>query len=137
MSKYLKITGIFLGIWFIASLLNGLLSGIAIAVFENGQLYYGSGTVALSLIFSFLFSVPIVGLVWFVAVCALLAEKKGDALFQFILGTAFLCAIAGAVFFITTIGTDFKDARYIAGLCIIISALTAVLFFRKQIKANG
>lgn len=65
-----------------------------------------------------------------------LSNKNGDDLFQFVLGSAFFCALAAAIIFILTLGSEFIHARFVAGLCIIISALTAVLFFRKQIKAN-
>lgn len=136
MKKYLKTTGIFFGVWFIASLLNGLLCGTSIAVLEKDFSTGNLQAFVYSIFFSFVFSAPIVGLVWFIAVVAQLADKKGDALFQLILGTALLCAVTGALIFMLTLGTEFKNARYIAGLCIIISALTAVLFFRKQIKAN-
>ena len=61
---------------------------------------------------------------------------EGFELFQFALGTAFICAIAAALIFIYTLGTDFMNARFVAALCIIVSALTAVLMFRKQIKTN-
>jgi hypothetical protein len=136
MNKYFKTTGIFLGIWVIASFLNGLLSGTAIAVFDSGSVNAGMGTLAISIILSFIFSAPIVGLVWFIAIMAQLAEKKGDSLFQFILGTAFICAIAAALIFMYTLGTEVMNARYVAGLCIIVSAMVAVLLFRKQIKTN-
>jgi predicted membrane-bound spermidine synthase len=52
------------------------------------------------------------------------------------LGTAFFCAIAAALIFIYTLGMEFMKARFVAALCIIISALIAVLMFRKQIKTN-
>ncbi len=135
MNKYIKFTFIFLGIWAIASLVNGLLSGIAIAVLDNNSLSYPVGTLALAVVFSFAFSAPMVGLVWFIGIMAQLAEKKGDALLQFILGTSFVCAIAGALLFIYAFRDEFPNARYVTGLCIIVSALMAVLFFRKQIKA--
>jgi hypothetical protein len=136
MNKYLKTTGIFFGVWFIASILNGLLCGISLAVLDSGFINRTVLILCYSIIFSFVFSTPMVGLVWFVTIMAQLAEMKGDILFQFVLRTALLCSIAGAVIFVCTFGTGFINARYVAGLCIIISALASVLFFRKQIKAN-
>ena len=136
MKKYLRTTGIFFGVWFIASLLNGLLCGISLAVLESSFINNSLQTLAYSMFFSFVFSAPVVGLVWFIAMMAQLAEKKGDALFQFVLGSALLCAGAGALIFIFTVGREFMHARLVAGLCIIISALASVLFFRKQIKTN-
>ena len=136
MSKYLKTTGTFIGVWFIASMLNGLLSGVSLAVLASRSVNQGMGNLALSFLLSFVCSAPLVGIVWFVTIMAQLADKKGDALFQFVLGTALLCAVTGALIFIFALGTEFMNARYVAGLCIIISALAAVLFFRKQIKTN-
>jgi hypothetical protein len=136
MNKYIKTTLIFVGVWFIASLINGVLSGISILVLDSGAMSNGAGALGLSLIFSFVFSVPMVGLVWFITLMAQAADKKGNNLLQFTLGTAFFCAAAGALFFIYTLGAEFKNARFAVALCIIISALASVLFFRKQIKTN-
>lgn len=136
MNKYLKTTLIFAGIWFTASLLNGVLSGISILVLDSGGMNNGAGTLGLSVIFSFVFSVPVVGLVWFIALMGQAADKKGNDLLQLVLRTALFCSAGAGLGFIYTIGTEFKDARVVAGLCIIVSALTSVLLFRKQIKTN-
>jgi len=135
MNKYIKTTLIFAGIWFIAALINGLLSGISI-IFLDKAANANPATLALSVIFSFVFSAPVVGLVWFITLMGQVADKKGNELFQFALGTAFICACVAALIFINTIGMEFMKARYVAALCIIISALAAVLMFRKQIKTN-
>lgn len=136
MNKYLKTTLIFAGIWFAASILNGVLSGISILVLDSGSMSNGSGTFGLSVIFSFVFSVPMVGLVWFITLMGQAADKKGNELLQLVLSTALFCSIGGGLIFIYTIGTEFKDARFIVALCIIVSALASVLLFRKQIKTN-
>lgn len=137
MNKYLKTTLIFTGVWFIASLLNGVLSGISILALDTGFKQEGPAPLALSIIFSFVFSVPMVGLVWFITLMAQVADKKGDNLLQFVLRTALFCSVAGGLFFIYTLGTEFKNARFLVALSIIISAITSILFFRKQIKTNG
>ena len=136
MNKYIKTTLIFVGVWFIAALLNGLLSGISIMLMDSNSMNEGMGTLPLAIVFSFVFSAPVVGLVWFIVLMAQLADKKGNELFQFALGTALICAIAAAFIFIYTLGMEFMKARFVAALCIIISALIAVLMFRKQIKTN-
>jgi cation transport ATPase len=127
---------IFIGVWFIASLLNGLLSGICITVFEKNAFNTAAGMILLSCIFSFVFSAPLVILVWLIAIIARAYGRKGHPLFQIILSAAFFCAIMGAGFFINTLGNEFKEARFAIGLCIIISALGAILFFRNQLKVN-
>jgi hypothetical protein len=136
MNKYLRTSLIFAGIWFTASILNGVLSGISILVLDGGDMYNSAGALGLSVIFSFVFSVPMVGLVWFITLMGLVADKKGNDLLQFVLRTALFCSAAGALIFIYTIGTEFKNARVVVGLCIIFSALASVLLFRKQIKTN-
>jgi len=135
MNKYIKTTLIFAGIWFIAALINGLLSGLSI-IFLDAAENANPGTLALSVIFSFVFSAPVVGLVWFITLMRQIADKKGDALFQFALSTAFICAFVAALIYTYTIGKEFMKARYVVACCIVISALAAVLMFRKQIKTN-
>ena len=135
MNKYINTTLIFAGVWFIAALINGLLSGISIIVLDTTA-NANIGTLGLSVIFSFVFSAPLVGLVWFIALMVQLSDKKGNELFQFILGTAFICAVAAGLIFFYTLGTEFMKARFVVALSIIVSALAAILVFRKQIKTN-
>ena len=133
MNKYITTFFTFFGVWFIASILNGLLSGICIMFFDSGM---GASAIPLALLFSFLFSVPLVGIVWLVATIAQASGSKGHSLFQTILGATLICAFIGAILFIITLGNEFKQARYAVGLCVIFSALTAVLFFRNQLKTD-
>lgn len=137
MTKYIKTTIVFIAIWFTAALLNGLLSGITIAAIENSSMKAYMGNIFLSVIFSFVFSAPLVGLVWFVTIITQFQEKKGHELLQLVLGTALICSLIGAILFINTLGTELKDARYLVGLCICISAMASILIFRKQIKDNA
>jgi hypothetical protein len=134
--KHIKTFFAFIGIWFVASVLNGLLSGICITINSPNFYTAGAGTVVLALLFSFICSAPLVGMVWLITTIAQCNGRKGQALFQLILGTALVGAITGAVFFITTFGKEFKEVRYIVALCIIASALGAVLLFRNQLKID-
>ncbi len=136
MNKYIKTTFVFVGIWFIASLLNGLLSGISILALDSDFKQEGPVSLFFAIIFSFVFSVPMVGLVWFITLMAQVSDKKGNDLLQFVLGTALFCSASGGLIFMYTLGTEFKNARIFIALSIIVSALTSVLFFRKQIKTN-
>lgn len=136
MNKYLKTSLIFAGIWFTASVLNGVLSGISMLLLDSGGMNNGAGSLGLSVIFSFVFSVPLVGLVWFITLMGQVADKKGNELLQLVLSTALFCSMGGGLIFIYTIGAAFKDARFVVGFCIIFSALASVLLFRKQIKTN-
>jgi hypothetical protein len=136
MNKYIKTTLIFIGIWFTASLLNGVMSGVSILLLNSSWQHEGVDSLGLSIIFSFVFSVPMVGLGWFITLMAQVSDKNGNDLLQFVLGTALFCSAAGGLIFIYTLGTEFKNARFFIALSIIVSALTSVLFFRKQIKTN-
>lgn len=133
MNKYIKIIGVFIGVWFVAAIINGMLSGLSIALLEAGS-NANPGTVALSVIFSFVFSVPVVGFVWVVTVIAQSADKTGNELFQLVLRTAFFTACVAAIVFINTLGREFLEARYAVGCSIVVSALAAILLFRNQIK---
>lgn len=136
MNKYLKTTGTFIGVWFIASLVNGLLSGTGIAILCSSSVNEAMGSFFLSFVLSFVFSVPLVVLVWLVTIAGQVNNKKGDSLFQLVLQASLFTSVAAAIIFINTIGKEFLLARYVTGLCIITSAFISVLFFRKNIKAN-
>lgn len=133
--KYVTAFFIFIGIWLVASFLNGLLSGICLSLLDNSK--YGTETFSLSMIFSFVFSVPLVGLVWLVNTIAQISGKTGAALFQLVLRTAIFCSLAGAIFFINAFSRSFNESRYAAGAGIVIAAVSAVLLFRPAIKGTG
>lgn len=137
MNKFVKTTVIFFGVWGIAAILNGLLCGVSIAVLDSSTVDEAWRNLVLAIFFSFVLSAPLVGFVWFVTVMAQLGEKKGHELFQIVLGTILICSSLAALLFIQTLGTEFKNARYLAGFAIIISAMSAALVFRKQIKDNA
>lgn len=122
-----------MGVWCTSAIINGLLSGISIVLLETGS-NANPALAGLSVIFSFVFSVPAVGFVWFVTVIAQALDRKGSELFQLVLRTAFFTACLAAVFFINTMGTEFLKARYAVACSIVVSALAAILLFRNQLK---
>lgn len=134
MKKYIKTTLVFAGIWFCAALVNGLLSGVSIILLETDS-NANPGTLGLAIIFSFVFSAPVVGFIWLITVIAQVTNKKGNELFRFVLNAAFFTACTVAIIFINTLGTEFMKARYAAACCIVVSALAATLIFRNQIKS--
>jgi len=136
MNKYVKITLVFFGVWFTASLLNGLLSGISIAILDSGSGSEAMQNFGLSVLLSFVLGAPATALLWFITIVARLAEKTGDELFQFVLGAALICSLIAALGFVFTLGMMFNNAKYIAAPGIVVSAMAAVLLFRKQIKTN-
>ncbi len=136
MNKQIKTFFIFFGVWIIASFMNGISSGICISIFCPPSHDTGAGYIALSVLLSFVLSAPLVGLLWLLSAIAISTGKKGDLLFQFMLKTALVLALIGAIFFVLCLGNEFKAARYAVGFCIIISAVTPLLFFRKQFKTD-
>ena len=129
--KYIETTIVFIGIWFIAALLNGVLCGIYLTLSQSKNNQYEPNIFALAVLFSFLFSIPFVGVVWFVATIAQLAGTTVHKFYQLILSTALITAFTGAVFFIGVFKSEFKNETYAVAACIVVSALTAVLLFHK------
>lgn len=111
-----------------------MLSGICLSLYASDK--FGNETFSLSMIFSFVFSIPLVGIVWLVTTVAQLSGTTGFALFKTLVITAFICALAGAILFIAIFGREFKEASYAVGGSIVLSALTAVTIFRKQFKGD-
>jgi len=136
MRKGIKTFVTFIGVWFVASLLNGALSGACLSIFGSEKFINSPGLILLSCVASFIFSVPLVGVVWLITVIAQSTGKSGHSLFQVVLAAALFCGLAGALVFIITLGNEFKEARFAAGACIIISAMSGVLAFRKQLKTD-
>ncbi len=135
--KFFKTILIFVAVWLVASLVNGLLSGICITVFDNDDGQFHNDVFGLTIFFSFLFSTPLVGLVWFVATIASLAGSSSHKYYQSILGTTLLASLIGAVFFIAAFKSEFHNSCYAVAVSIVLSAITTVLLFHKQFKANA
>ena len=134
MMKYITTLFVFFGIWLLASFLNGIISGICLSFMSNEE--YGRETFGFSMLFSFLFSIPLVSIVWVVTTVAQLAGSRGFVLFKIVVLTAVCSALSGAVFFINAFNKDFKEASYAVGASIVFSAVTAVTIFRNQFKKN-
>jgi hypothetical protein len=132
--KYITTLFVFLGIWVLASFINGVLSGTCLTLYDGDK--FGNETFNLSMIFSFIFSIPFAGIVWLVTAAAQFSGKTGFALFKTVVIAAFICALIGAILFIAVFGRQFKEASYAVGGCIIFSAITAVTIFRNQLKGN-
>ena len=137
MSKFGKIFLAFIAIWAIASLTNGVLSGVCVGVTEGNTLDNVGVGMVLATIFSFIFSIPFVGLAWLVTCIAQSFDKNGFALFQIVLISAIISSSIGAFLFINTVGCEFKECNYALGLCVIISAVFSVFVCRKKIKTDG
>ncbi len=134
MSKYLNATLTFIGVWFAASLINGLLSSVCILILDDATYHASTGIVAAACLFSFACSIPLAGLVWLVTIIAMACGKYGHDLFQIILTAALFCGTIGAIFFLLTFGKEFNQSKYCVAFCVIFSAMSGVLFFRQPLK---
>jgi hypothetical protein len=134
MRKGIRTLTTFIGVWFVASLLNGILSGTCISI-SDSERFGAAGIIFLSCVLSFVCSIPLVGLVWLITAIAQSAGKSGYALFQVVLAAALFCGSIGALIFIVAFDNEFMEARFVAGACIIVSAMSGVLVFRKQLRS--
>jgi hypothetical protein len=136
MYKYFKTFLIFFAVWFVASLLNGLISGTAIAMLDSASYNTASENMSLAFVCSYIISIPFVGLVWLVTVIAQAHGSKGTRLFQTILKSTLILSLSAAFFFINTLGNEFNHSKFIVGLSIVVTAVSSVLFFHQQFKSS-
>ncbi|MGC4101669.1 hypothetical protein [Ferruginibacter sp.] len=136
MGKAARTFVIFMGVWFISSLLNGFITGACIMI--NGGAWFADseGAIFLAIIFSFICSVPFVGLVWFITMLAQAHGREGHDLFQLVLKLTLFFGSVGAIFFFNTFGHDLKTASWAGAVSIIISSVTGVMVFRQQLKTT-
>lgn len=132
--KYVQTLLICIGTWLVAAFVNAVLCAIVIVLLEGGEA--GTDVFGLSLLFSFLFSAPLAGLLWLVTVVAQLSGQSGAELFRTMLVTTVLCALTGAVFFLVTLGGEFKHSKYAVACSAIIAAVSALLLFRNFIRTG-
>ena len=133
MNKYLRLTFIFAGVWFIASLINGVLSTLAFAICSSNA----SMEMAVCIPLSFLLAIPFVALTWFIAMIVSVNKVEGYRLYRIILNTAFLIGCAGAVFFKMVLYYEQDGSAMAIPISIIVSAVSSIMIFRKKIKATN
>lgn len=130
MNKYLKLTLIFICIWIVASVLNGLLSTLIIVVFDQRE---SSGVIALSLLFSFIFSAPFVFVIWICGMVSMSITKIYDRVYRLLLYATFAISIAGAFLF-KDLFKEFKEASTPLSISVVLSAISSIMLFRKELK---
>ena len=132
MYSFFRMIFIFLGVWIVASSLNGFLCGICLLLAEsNMDNMFGAG-----FLFSFVFSFPFVALVGLITFIASAGGKNGFQLFQLTLASTFICAFIAAIFFLIIFRKTFGNITYPMAISIIIAGMAGVLSFRNKIKTN-
>lgn len=130
MNKYLKLTLIFIGIWFVASGINGLLGTICIAVFDGQS---RDGNMLLALVCSFIFSIPFVFIIWLSGMLSIAAIKGYDRFYRLILYESFILSIVVAILF-KGLFNEFHDASLFLCVSTVVSAVTTIILFRNELK---
>ena len=134
MNKYIKLIGIFIGIWFIASLISGGLSIAAFGFLEKNA----DMAVAVALPLSFVFSVPFVALTWLISIIARANGSKGEKLYKIVLHTSFFISLAGAIAFKILINGDAGELNATSlaiSIGIVVSAVSTVIIFRNKLRS--
>jgi hypothetical protein len=133
--KYIRTTINFIGVWFVASLCNGLIAGTCISYMDTKS--FNDIALGLALVFSLFCSLPLVGIVWLAAIIAQYNKCEKQKLLHVILATAICSGIAGALFYLKTFGTEFPHSKYAVCCSIIGASVFSTLIFRKQFKQDA
>ena len=129
MDKYSRLNSIYLGIWFAASIINGIVSALIImAPWHEG----GMAILSLSIGCSMLFSIPIIIAAMLVG-AYLLSIRKWENIFHVILLLNFLASTVGAICFAWFFGMMYKSSIPL-GMSIVASSIIAVVIFQKNLK---
>ena len=132
MNKYFRLTFIFIGVWIIAWLINGILSILAFAISSKNV----DMEMAFCIPISFVFSMPFVGITWIVAMISAANDQKGERLYRIILLASFFIGCVGAVFFTIAISYWHDASSITIPIVIILSAVSSIIIFRTKIKAT-
>ena len=124
---------VFLGVWLLASILNGLLFCITLFLLPTA---IDTSFIAISMLISLVVLGPIHVVAGFITFVAKEITKNEFKTFQVTLFVMLCSSIAAAVLIIN-MDKQLGDTKYIVGLSVIISCITSTLFFRQSIKSNA
>jgi len=130
MNKYFKLTLLFIAIWFIASVINGLMSTACLLFLgEESE----KKNALLAFLFSFIFSVPFIFITWISGMIYMSSQKGYDKTYRFVLHETFAVSIIAAFLF-RNLFKEFKDASTGLELSVVVSAVSTIMIFRKELK---
>jgi hypothetical protein len=130
MDKYSKLISVYGKIWFAASVINAVISSFLIlSSWDEGAFFI----FFLSLIFSFILSIPIL-LIAVLLASFLLSVKVTENIFQVVLLVTFFVSIAGAICFKGFLH-EVNSNSFSLCASIVLSAVLAVIIFQHKIKA--
>jgi hypothetical protein len=130
MNKYSKLVVVFIGIWFTASVMNGILSGIFILSTGNETSVF---IIPFIVVLSFIFSIPFI-FITLIITGFLLSVKAGENIFRTVLPVSFFVSIAGSLFF-KGMFDEFDKASTLLCVSVVVSSVTVVMIFRNKLKA--
>lgn len=133
MSSYLKITGRTITIWFLTSVINGLLCGISLSVIKQDYTDLFLGVILIFFI-SLFFSMPGFFIFWLVLLNRVFFNITGRALFRAALVTGFTLSAVTAFISSGLFASEFSNHASIPITCIIVSEITSVMLHFKRFK---
>jgi hypothetical protein len=84
---------------------------------------------------SFIFSTPFVVIIWILATASCMRGNIGEKLYKSVLQFSFFAGIGAAVFFKVLFGKGIGQASIIIAIGIVLSAVSATIIFRKNLKS--
>jgi len=130
MANFFRVTFIYIGVWFFASLLNGLICCMGISTFSKSI----DNNIFFCIVFSFLFSIPVIITNWLILAIVCGVGYRSDHLFRIALNTAFLTSFLYAFLIQDFLTSVIKAPPFVFYISIVISAIASILFFKKNFK---
>ena len=133
MSSYVKITGRAITIWLLASLINGLLCGISLSIIYNNYNDITGEIIGIGFL-SLLFSAPGFFIFWIVLILKISTHTVERALFRSALITGFILTSISGYVGAKMFSSEFDNYSAIPASCILLSAMTSIMFHFKYFK---
>ncbi len=133
MNSYLKITGRSFTIWLLASLINGLISSLALVILKHDFTLVSGYFIVISLL-SLFFSVPGFFIFWLVLLVKAARHQTQRALFRSALSTGFILSAITGYLGSQEFSSEFLSHRSIICSSIISSAMISIMLHFKHFK---
>lgn len=114
--------------WVIASLMNGILSGIFLELL--GEESFRGDHFPVSIVMSFLFSIPFIFIFWIGFLICLSAGIAGRSLFMSLLNLSLILSALAGLFFVFVIGRFLGAQAWVIGVIIMFSMLATMFIHR-------
>ena len=133
MNIYLKLTGRTFTIWLLTAFINGLLSGIAVAILNNEHSSMAEFCLVIGLL-SGIFSVPGFLIFWLVLLIKAARKVTERALFRSALSAGFMLSAATATCGYELLFNVLKNYAWVLVLIIILATVISIMIHFKNFK---